>query len=198
MCLFHFFVPWDNYNCIQLWTGLNTTLLTFEPLLNHFSSLLEGEKVSLVLFPRKARGQKSLSPAGCPPSSRAPSLLLSLLFFPHASLPKTNSTRLPTQIFGIPGQPYICLCFGQEHVLNCLLQHWRKGRWLNLPFSTGLNPACNTTLGKGAISQLPLCVCGVCGKEFAEKWPSFPKFPAGEEQQSGPGCWQPGSARSCV
>lgn len=83
-------------------------------------------------------------------------------FFPHASLPKTNSARFPTQIFGIPGQPYICLCFGQEHVLNCLLQRcWREGRWLNLPFSSGLNSACNKTLGEGAISQPPVCVC-VC------------------------------------
>lgn len=139
------------------------------------------------------------APAGCPPSSRPVLSSVCSVSFPHASLPKTNSARLPTQIFGIPGQPYICLCFGQEHVLNCLLQRCRReGRWLNLPFSTGLNPACNKTRSKGAVSQPPLRVCVVCGKEFVEKWPSFPKFPAGEEQQSGPGHRQLSSFASCV
>lgn len=111
------------------------------------------------------------APAGCPPSSRPVPSSVCSVSFPHASLPKTNSARLPTQIFGIPGQPYICLCFGQEHVLNCLLQRCRReGRWLNLPFSTGLNPACNKTRSKGAVSQPPLCVCvcgvweGICGE----------------------------------
>lgn len=75
LCLFiPLFVTWDYYNCVRLWTGLNTQFPTFEPLLNHISCLKEGEKVSLVLFPRKARVLKSLSPgtapAGCPPSSR--------------------------------------------------------------------------------------------------------------------------------
>lgn len=113
--LIPFFVSWDDYNCVQFLTGMNSQLPTFEPLLHHISSLMEGEKVSLVLFPRKARGLKFLSPGSSRHSScRLPIFLPAYseprlcclahsVFFQHASLPKTQSARFPTQIFGIPG-----------------------------------------------------------------------------------------------
>lgn len=197
--------------------GWNICLPTSEPLLNCVSWLTYWEKDPLFALPRSFQqtwGLKSVSPGSS--WSRAPQLLQTA----HLSSQSASELRLRCSVCsvfstGIPAQsklpkaPHpalkflgnlnICLCLGQKHVLNCLLQLRREGRWLNLPFSTRLNRAYNKTLRKGVTtSQLHVCACAVCGKEFAEEMPIFPQFPAGQEPQPGPGLMQFSSPESCV
>lgn len=118
----------DNSSFEQAW--IHSCPLFWTTAKSHFLSYGRGER-SLGPVPRKPRRLKSLLQAAHLPPSLFLCCSACSVFFPHASLPKTNSARLPTQIFGIPGQPYICLCFGQEHVLSCLLQRQGEGRWLS-------------------------------------------------------------------
>lgn len=148
----------------QAWTHFWTTAKS------HFLSHGRGEGF-LGCVPQETSGaEMPLSRNGLLQAAHLPPGLLLCcsacsVFFPHASLPKTNSTRLPTQIFGIPGQPYICLCFGQEHVLSCLLQCRREGRWLSLHhFQQGLTqPGTKPWVKVQFHNPLWVCVGGVWG-----------------------------------
>lgn len=167
---------------LQSCTALNRPEYSFEPLLNHISSLMEGEKVFLVLFPRKPRGLKSLSPgtapAGCPPSSWPAPLLLSLLlsFFHMHPCPKQTPQGSPPRSLEFLGNLTYAFVLGRNMCWAVSFQRWREGRWLSLPFSTGLNPACNKTLGKGAISQPPCVWVGGVWEGICREMAIFPQI----------------------
>lgn len=97
-----------------------------------------------------------------------------LIFFLPKSLPQTKSNVPHPDLLNSWATLY-SHCLGQKHVLNCFLQLKRDVRWIILPFSTWLNSAYNKTISKNVTtSQLCMCVCVVCRKEFAKELIIFP------------------------